>query len=340
MSSAPGRPPPVQSTRKRVVDALRGGFLLLILVAVAVALWSNWEEVRGDLGRLGPSTMIPATLLALLSPFLTVLGWRVLLADLGSRLHIAPASGVFFVGQLGKYLPGSVWSVVVQTEMAARLGVPRRRTAVVGLLCIALSALTGMIAGLPALPVLLTRGEAVIPWWSVLVIIGVLAVVLWPPILNHGVRTLLRLLRRPALEHDLSHAAVGLSSVWFTSSWLVGGLSVWVMARTVAVEDAEASAVLLVAVSGYLLAAGVGMFSIVVPAGVGVRDGVLVLLLTTQMTLSAATAVVVVARFLTILADVVWAGAGWLWGRSHGLLPDPAPASGAGPPDGPLGGGR
>lgn len=326
---------PARTGRKRLLDVLRIGFLLLILVVVAIALWSNWAEVRDDLRRLGPVTLLVATGLALLSPFFTVLGWRVLMADLGSRLHIAPASGVFFVGQLGKYLPGSVWSVVVQTDMAARLGVPRRRTAVVGLLCIAVSALTGMIAGLPALPVLLTRGDAVIPWWSLLLIIGVLGVLLWPPLLNWGIRTLLRLLGRDPLEHDLTHVAVGLSSLWFTSSWLTGGLAVWVMARNVAPEDADASRLLLVAVSGYLLAAGIGMFSIVVPAGVGVRDGVLALLLATQMPFSAATAVVVVARFLTVLADVVWAAVGWLWARSHHLLPsttgsaptepDPAP---------------
>ena len=312
---------PRRSTRHRIVDGLRITFLLLVLVAVGVALWTNWEEVRGELGRLDPGTLLAATALALLSPFFTVLGWRVLMADLGSRLHIAQASGVFFVGQLGKYLPGSVWSVVVQTEMAVRLGVPRRRTAVVGLLCIGLSALTGLIVGLPALPVLLTRGDAVLPWWGVLLIIAVLVVLLWPPLLNLGIRTVLRLLRRPQLEHSLSHAAVGLSSLWFTLSWVIGGLSVWVMAHALAPEGADVGRLVLVAVSGYLLAAGIGMFSIVVPAGVGVRDGVMVLLLTTQMSLSAATAVVVVARFLTVLGDVVWAAAGWLWARSHHLLP-------------------
>ena len=38
----------------------------------------------------------------------------------------------------------------------------------------------------------------------------------------------------------------------------------------------------------------------------------------------AATAVVVVARFLTVLADVVWAAIGWLWAKTHDLLPSPA----------------
>lgn len=323
-----GRPEPLprRPPRRRVVDALRIIFLVIVLVAVAIALERNWAEVRGDLDRLGTATLAAATALALLSPVLTVLGWRVLLADLGSRLHLAPASGVFFVGQLGKYLPGSVWSVVVQTDMASRLGVPRRRTAVVGLLCIALSALTGLIAGLPALPALLGRGGAGIPWWALLLVIGTLLVLLWPPLLNRGIRMLLRVLRRPPLEHDLGGAAVALSSLWFTSSWLIGGASVWVMARDLAPPDADASRLVLVAVSGYLLAVGIGTFSIVVPAGVGVRDAVLAVLLATSLSWSAATAVVVLCRFLTVLADVVWAAAGWLWARAHHLLPRSTPS--------------
>ena len=62
------------------------------------------------------------------------------------------------------------------------------------------------------------------------------------------------------------------------------------------------------------------MFSILVPAGVGVRDGVLALLLGTPMPVPAATAVVVVARFLAVLADLLLAGGAWAWGRRHDLL--------------------
>lgn len=313
-------PAATRGRRRRLLDVVRVVAMVVILAAVAIALWTNWDAVRSDLGRIGPASLAGAIALSLLSPFLTVCGWRVLMADLGSRLHLAPASGVFFVGQLGKYLPGSVWSVVVQADMAARLGIPRRRTAVVGLITIALSALTGMIAGLPALPALLTRSSTPMPWWILVVVIVVLLVALWPPLINAVVRRLLARLRREPLEHDLSGAAVGLSGAWFTLSWLAGGLAVWVMARDLASEGADASHLLLMSVSGYLLAAGIGMFSFVVPAGVGVRDGVMVLLLSTSMSVAAATAVVVVARFLTVLADVVWAGSGWLWGRRHNLL--------------------
>ena len=281
---------PVRSGRKRLLDVLRIGFLVVVLVAVGIALWSNWEEVQGDLGRLGPVTILGAVVLSLLSPFFTVLGWRVLLADLGSRLHIAQASGVFFVGQLGKYLPGSVWSVVAQADMARRLGVPRRRTAVVALITIALSALCGIVVGLPALPALLTRGQANLPTWFLVLVVGGLLVALWPPVLNRAIALLFRLLRREPLEHDLSLAAVALSTMWFTLSWLAGGASIWVMATSLADAGADPGHLALVSICGSLLAA--------------------------------ATAVVVVARFYSVVADVAWAGIGWLWARAHHLLPD------------------
>lgn len=314
--------PPVPSTRKRIVDAVRILFLVLVLVAVGYALARNWADVSDSFRRIGAGSLTLGLVLAMISPALTLLGWRVLLADLGSRLHIAPASGVFFVGQLGKYLPGSVWSVVAQADMAHRLGIPRRRTAVVGLISIALSALCGMVAGLPALPALVTRGEAQLPWWFLALVIGGLVVGLWPPVLNRAVAVLFRVLRRDPLERDLSGRAVAVSTMWFTLSWLAGGASIWVMATSLAHESADARHLAVVSICGYLLAAGIGMFSFFVPAGVGVRDGVLVLLLATSMPVAAATAVVVVARFYSVVADVAWAGIGWLWARTHHLLPD------------------
>ena len=62
------------------------------------------------------------------------------------------------------------------------------------------------------------------------------------------------------------------------------------------------------------------MFSVVLPAGVGVREGVLVLILAPVTSTSAATAVVVISRFLTVAADVVFALGGWLYARSHHLV--------------------
>ena len=304
----------------RFIDAIRRVLLVVVVTAVSVVLWRNWDEVAPHLGSISGQAWAIAIIAALSSPALTMLGWRRVLADLGSPLPLGNAAGVFLVGQLGKYVPGSVWSVIVQTEMAARSGVPRRRTGVVGLITLAMALLTGALLGLPAVPALVNLGESI----SVaLVGLACLAMVvaLYPPFLNRAIDRLLRLIRREPLEHELSGRAIITMAVWFILSWVCTGVAVWAFASDLAESSGSSAYLALVCISGFALASAVGMLSIVLPAGVGIREAVLVILLAGLLTAPAATAVVILARFLTVVADVVWALVGWLWARSHHLTP-------------------
>lgn len=305
--------------RARLLGLLRLGIALVILAAVVWAVAQNWTAVSHDLGKVDAWSLAAATALAVVGPVLTMLGWRVLMADLGSPLHVAPAGGIFFIGQLGKYLPGSVWSVLAQAEMGTRLHIPRRRSAVVGLLGIGLSILTGLLVGLPAAPLLLrTNGSGGSLW--LLLGLPLLVILCWPPLLNRLIAIGLRVLRREPLEHELSGRALLLTVLLFVLAWLTFGLHVWVLARSVGGPAAASGDVVLASLSGYALAASLGMLAVVVPAGVGVRDGLLALMLGVSLPSSAATAVVLLSRFVITFADVLVAGAGWAYARSHRLV--------------------
>ena len=51
--------------------------------------------------------------------FANLQAWQVLLAGLGSPLRTTTAGRIFFIGQLGKYIPGSVWPILTQMELGA-----------------------------------------------------------------------------------------------------------------------------------------------------------------------------------------------------------------------------
>lgn len=313
--------------RGRLLDIVRAVLAVAVLAAVAIALWRNWDAVSTELALLPSGAIVTSFLLALSAPVLTLFGWRVLLRDLGTDLALPPSASIFFVGQLGKYVPGSVWSVVAQAEMGQRLGIPRRRMGVTSLLAIGLSVVWGALLGLPALPLLLDRsGGAVSAWWLVAAVIAA-GVVLTPRILGAVVDGLLRLLRRDPLGYSLTGRAVVVTSCWFALAWLAVGASVLVMARALS-ADADPTDLALACLSGFPLAGAIGMFSFFLPAGVGVRDGVLAVLLAGLMSPPAAAAVVVVARFLSIVVDIVLALLGWIWGRTHHLLGTPSGATG------------
>jgi hypothetical protein len=300
--------------RSRTLAVVR----LLVAVAVVVALvWGvarNWTEISQDLQRVSFRAVLLSFVPAALGTWLTMLGWRVVLADLGSPLHMAPAGGVFFVGQLGKYLPGSVWTVLVQADMASHLHVPRRRTGVAGLVAIGLSVLTGILVGLPAVPLLLRQSGGFTGW--VLLAVPLLAVLVWPALLNRMIALGLRLLHRPPLEHSLSARAILTTVVLYAVAWLLFGLHIAVLALAVGAGGSATVASL----TGYALAGSLGMLTVVLPAGLGARDGILTLVLASAMPVSAATAVAIVSRFVVTVADVLAAAGGWAYARRHHLV--------------------
>ncbi|MEI2777443.1 MAG: lysylphosphatidylglycerol synthase domain-containing protein [Tetrasphaera sp.] len=315
----PGQRASEPARRRGALAIARIVLAVLVPAAVVVALVTNWADVEPHLRAVSPGALVLSVVAGLGAPVFTMLGWRVVLADLGSPLPLPPAAGIFFVGQLGKFVPGSVWTVLAQAEIGSRLRIPRRRSAVAGLVSVGLSLLTGLAVGLPALPLLLRRDDARAVTVLVVLAIPVLALALHPRVLNAAVARGLRLLRREPLEHDLSGRAVATMAGWFLLAWASAGASVAVLARDlqpgIGIRDLGVSCI-----CGFALASAAGMLAVLLPAGLGVRDGLVVLLLGTIVPLPAATAIAVINRFVTTFADVAFAGAGWAWARTHHLL--------------------
>ncbi|MBB2985774.1 lysylphosphatidylglycerol synthase transmembrane domain-containing protein [Terracoccus luteus] len=320
--AAPASPP---SRRARLLQTLRVTVAVVVLAAVVYAVARNWADVSGYLGQVSWPVLLASTLAAAVGTWLTGLGWKVLLRELGSDLHVAPASGVYFVGQLGKYLPGSLWSVLVQADMAARLGVPRRRTAVAGLLALGFALLTGGLVGLPAAALLLREHWGGSSWW-VLLAVPVALVLLVPRVLNRAIALGLRTLRREPLEHELSPRAVLVPVVVFLGVWACFGVHTLLLARAVA-GDAPHPDLTVAALTGYALSVSVGMLTIILPAGLGAREGLMTLALATAVPAPAAAAVAILSRFIVTVVDVLAAALGWAYARSHDLVDDARPAA-------------
>ena len=305
--------------RQKILTALRVGIAVITLAAVVYAVGRNWADVSVHLGKISWSTFLWSTLAAAVGTWLTMIGWKILLRDLGSDLHLAPASGVYFVGQLGKYLPGSLWSVLVQADIASHLKVPRRRTAVTGLLALGLALLTGFLVGLPAASYLVTRTSAGFDWWLLLGI-PLLVVLCVPRLLNAIIARMLRLIRREPLEHELSGGAVIRSVVIFLFVWVCFGVHTLLLARAVAADGSPHPDLSTAAMTGYALSVSLGMLTVILPAGLGAREGLLTLILSTAIPTPAAAAVAIVSRFIVTVVDVLAALGGWLYARSHHLI--------------------
>ncbi|HEX3589173.1 MAG TPA: hypothetical protein VHV74_06035, partial [Pseudonocardiaceae bacterium] len=97
--------------------AVRYGFVVVAVGLGVYAVVRQWPDVRTSLVQIGVLPAIGALVAAVAGLGFAVQVWRVLLAALGTPLPLRASAKVVFVGQLGKYLPGSVWPVLAQMEL-------------------------------------------------------------------------------------------------------------------------------------------------------------------------------------------------------------------------------
>jgi uncharacterized membrane protein YbhN (UPF0104 family) len=295
---------------------VRWGFLVLAVGLAVYAVVAVRHELADAAASLSPGRIVLALVVSVVFVGCTFVAWRAVLADLGSPVGLGPAVSVFGLSQLGKYVPGGVWNVVAAAEMGADHGIPRRRSVTAMAVATMVGVVSGAVVGLAALPFL--AADALGSWGWALWLLPAAAVVLLPPVLNRVVATALRLARRPPLEHPLGWRGLGSAVAWSVAGWVCAGLQVWLLATGLGMPPTARG--LALAVGGYALAWVVGFLVVVVPAGAGARELVLVAVLAGTLPHAAVLLVVLVSRVLVTLVDLLFAGLGMLVVRRRGRL--------------------
>lgn len=282
--------------------AFRSGFLLLAIAAAIFAVVRNWDEVSHSLRALPPWLIAGEVVLAFLYVFLTMASWRVVLNDVGTAVDPKVASRIFFSSQVAKYLPGGVWNFVAAAEVGKDYSISRRRSVCALLVSIIISIVMGLI--LAILAVLLGPSELMsgYRWIAVALPVGIVA--LCPPVLNRLVDFALRLLRRDPLDDAMTWSGTALSALWALGAWLIAGVQLWLMLVHLGMP-AELPTFLL-ATGGYALGWTAGFLVFFVPAGAGVREVALGLVLGAVASQGVVVVVVLLARIFTTLADIGW----------------------------------
>lgn len=300
--------PVVQVPLRRLA---RAAFLAVALALVVVALRRNGDQVLDALGRTGPAATAASLLAALVGLWASAQVWRSLLADLGSPLPQRAALHVFFLGQLGKYVPGNVFAIAAQMSLGRDRGVARSRIGTAGLLFMGVLVAAGLLVAAVALP--FTSPQAVRDYRAVLLVLPLGLACLAPAVLTRLVALLLRLTRREPLERPLTTGGVGAAVGWAVAMWLAYGVHLLLLVRPQ--DELSGPSLPLLTTGGYALAWTAGFLFLVAPAGIGVREAALVLALSPVLDQPAALAVALLSRAVMTVGDVLWAGAGSLFGR-------------------------
>lgn len=277
--------------------AFRWGFVAVAAALAAYALATDWTAIHRALTQLGPWPVVGALLCVLIAYVFTVQTFRLLLAALGSPLPYPVAARVLLIGAIGKYIPGSIWPVLASMELGRDHQVPRSRSAAASILQMLVSLVSAMLVACVTLPF---AGES-LPYWWALIGVPLLLVLVYPKVLNAIFGWLMRVARQPPLEAPLTAGVLARGMACFGFNWLFYGLQIWVLAIRLGAPPGRTA---LIAIGGFAFAWSIGFIVVFAPAGAGVRDVLLLVLLGSVLRTSDAAAVVLVSRVLTTFTDL------------------------------------
>jgi glycosyltransferase 2 family protein len=300
--SPPSSPPRRSRWPTVVVLAVVAGFFVATLAA-------RWNDVISLKWRLEPGLFTAATVLLALSYGLVAWLWGLALRR-AAGIRLVAGARIWFLSNLARYVPGNVWSYVGAVELARREGVARRTTLAVMALTQVLSVGVALAAGLPVLLAERARlGRPALLGAVVIVAVAALAVLFR--------RRLLGLARRRLPGFDPAELAPSAGTV----AWLVAGYAAYWVVTGLAFAALVASLYPLAAgdvplvVAAYAAAYAAGFLALLTPAGLGVREGVLVVALAPVLPAGPALVVALVSRVWMMLVELAGAGVAHLAAR-------------------------
>jgi uncharacterized membrane protein YbhN (UPF0104 family) len=277
--------------------------LLAVVVGFAIAFFARqWGDIAEVIQAIPVGAVVLSSVALLIGMLANVLSWVTLLNGLGHVVPLPRGAQIMLVGQLGKYVPGSVWAYVMQMELGRQYGVARARVLVTALYAAGIGVVASLLLGVSIVPELAAQ-HAAFGWLYLLLPIGL--VCLHPRVMTWLSNLVLKVFRRPALEHRVRFRTILISIGWAVLSYLLYGVHLQLLAS----EFAPATP-LTVVMLGAALSLGftASLIAFVLPSGVGVREFVVIAVLVSLVPLADASALALVSRAMFTAGDLLLAG--------------------------------
>ena len=325
-------------TRKKwLLRAVTLAVVILVVWFVHGTLARAWEELDRYPWTVAPGWIVLSGGTYLLALFPSGLFWYFALRRLGQDAGFGEAIRAYYVGHLGKYVPGKAMVVILRTGMIAG----HRVHAGIAAASVFLETLTWLAVGsfwAAAYLAISLRGEHVV-FWGAIGLIVLAGLPTFPPAFKRLARLAGIGRSDAAVAEKLNRLNYGILFFgWLAMGlgWAIMGFSYWATLRGMDVPSADVLQEMPLCSANVALATVVGFMAILIPGGVVVREallGGLMLPYLTGVVEDAASKALISAllfRVVSVVSEVLISGILYVGGRrwrraSPPRSPQPSP---------------
>lgn len=246
--------------------------LALVLFFVVKNIVNNFSNIKDiDLSNLHYGYVLPALLVTIVSLFIPVFAWKYLLRALGANLKISKAMRIWFISNLGRYIPGKVWQISGLIVMSNKEGITKK----VSSISVIYSQIVANLIGLSLGIFLFVKDEE--KTTHTLMFVGVLiALAILPFIINKLAILALSILKKPKETFEVSYGKFIIYVFMQLVNWIVMGTA-FILFINIFTELSifdNPTALFILPISWTL-----GLLAIFAPGGIGVREGIMTMYL-------------------------------------------------------------
>jgi hypothetical protein len=285
----------------------------LSVLLVVLFIWffykefkENWESVRTLHLVINWKYLVLGIFMMIANYLCTTLSWHIGINyfDNHKKLKFTQSIALVNISQLGKYIPGKLWSYMVQIYWLASKGVPKTTVLYLNIVTTLLPILVSLLIGCLLLMLL--------PNWyylktEILIVIGLLLVINLVLFNKNFLKSFIGIISK-ITRQKISFYQLSTRRIISMQLFYIAGAFFWALAGcfiSLSIGFSLDSLKILFISSAMLLGDVIGFLILIAPGGLGVREGTMFLILKGTGIIQFALIFPIVMRLLCIVTDLI-----------------------------------
>lgn len=283
---------------------------MLLILVVGYFYFVELSKNNVDLNKLFVSLnyylLALSLLLCIFSYLAEIVIWNILINENGEKTGVTIIDSIAVVGASGlfKYIPGKIWTFAAQWLWFRKYGVPKTYIIYINMIFVYEALVLSLYMGLAYAFIAINYYAGIVATLLVLLLVVNILLNLYGHLFANCIFSLVeKILKIEFPPVMISQKKIWVVQIIFTGSWILAGFSVYALASGFGLALSLLDAIPVV-VSMWLSWLA-GSLAVMVPAGFGVREGAMLLILKPVLAVQTALLLPILTRILLLFSEAI-----------------------------------